>query len=96
LGTQWLSAAPALKVLAIYGILRAISAPSSVVFLAAGKQNYVTVMTFARFAALIITIYPLVLAFGMVGAAYSALLSVLIELPVIAFLFIRVFRKKIN
>jgi O-antigen/teichoic acid export membrane protein len=91
LGTKWLSAVPALRILAIYGILRAVSAPASVVFLAVGRQNYVTVMTFARFAALIVTIYPLVVSFGLVGAAYSALLSVVIEIPVIVFLFIKIF-----
>ncbi len=94
LGKQWLAAAPALKILAIYGILRAVSAPASVVFLAAEKQRFVTIMTFARFAALILTIYPLVLMFGIVGAAYSALISVIAEIPVIIYLLLKVFREK--
>lgn len=94
LGTRWLLAAPALKILAIYGVLRAITAPASAVFLGAGKQNYVTFMALARFSGLIITIYPLVNVFGLVGAAYSALFSVLIELPVILYFFIKILKKK--
>jgi len=47
-------------------------------------------MTFIRFAALVITIYPLVLMYGMMGAGYSALLSALVEVPVILFLIIRI------
>jgi O-antigen/teichoic acid export membrane protein len=90
LGSQWIGAASVLRVLAVYGILRAALGPASAMFLAAGKQNYVTAMTFIRFAALVITIYPLVLMYGMMGAGYSALLSALVEVPVILFLIIRI------
>ncbi|MBI3985151.1 MAG: lipopolysaccharide biosynthesis protein [Candidatus Levybacteria bacterium] len=93
LGSQWLSVIPVLKVLAIYGILRAITGPSSALFLSRGRQEYVTVMIFVRFLALIITIYPLVMLFGMVGAGYSALISVLVEIPVIVLLIVRLFNK---
>lgn len=92
LGPQWLSAAPVLKILAIYGILRTIAGPSSALFLSRGKQNYVTAMTFIRFLTLIITIYPLVLMYGMIGAGYSALISVLAELPVIIYFNIKILR----
>jgi lipopolysaccharide exporter len=90
LGSQWIGAAPVLRVLAVYGILRAALGPASAMFLAAGKQNYVTAMTFIRFAALVITIYPLVLMYGMIGAGYSALISALVEVPVILFLIIKI------
>ena len=92
LGSQWLSAVPVLKILSIYGIFRTLSGPSSALFLAKGKQNYVTLMNFIRFATIVITIYPFVLMFGMVGAGYSVLISVLIELPVIVFFIIRILR----
>lgn len=94
LGPQWASAVPVLQILALYGVLRTIAGPSSALFLSKGKQNYVTVMTFVRFIALAITIYPLVLAYGMVGAGYSAFLSVLVELPIIAFFIIKILRSR--
>jgi len=94
LGSQWLSAVTVLKVLAVYGILRAISGTSSAMFLGAGKQKYVTAITLTRSAALMITIFPLVFAYGIIGAAYSALFSVLVEIPVITYLVIRTFKEK--
>lgn len=86
LGPQWISAVAVLRVLAIYGVIRALLGPSSALFLAAGKQNYVTAVTFTRLAALVITIYPLVARYGILGAGYSALFSAIVEIPVILFL----------
>jgi len=94
LGPQWLSAVPVLKILAIYGILRSIAGPSSALFLSRGKQNYITAMTFIRFLTLIITIYPLILMYGMIGAGYSALISVLAEFPVIIYFIFKILRSK--
>jgi lipopolysaccharide exporter len=91
LGNQWVSAAPVLKILSLYGIFRAISGPASALFLAKGKQNYVTYMVFVRFAVLAITIYPLIMMFGLIGAGYSALLSVLAEIPVITYFIFRIY-----
>lgn len=94
LGEQWLSAAQVLQVLALYGVLRAIFGSASTVFLAKGKQQYVTYMTFVRFLGLLITIYPLVLWFGIIGAAYAALFSVLLEIPIIMYYLFNIFRHK--
>lgn len=94
LGPQWLSAVPVLRILAIYGILRSIAGPSSALFLSRGKQNYITLMTFARFTTLVITIFPLVMMYGMIGAGYSALISVIVELPIIVFFIIKILRSK--
>ena len=94
LGDKWLSAVPVVRVLAVYGVLRAISGSASALFLGIGKQKYVTVMTFLRFIGLSITIYPLVQMFGLVGAGYSALISVLIEIPLIAYYISRVLKKQ--
>lgn len=94
LGERWLSAVPVLQALAIYGVLRAISGSSSALFLGIGKQNYVTIMTFIRFIGLAVTIYPFILMFGITGAAYSALFSVVVEIPIIIYYVIVVFKKK--
>jgi len=85
LGDKWLAAAPVLKVLALYGIVRTFSGPTSALFLSVGMQRYVTAMTFTRFAGLVLTIYPFVRWYGMVGAGYSALFSAVVELPVMFF-----------
>lgn len=92
LGDKWLSVVPVLRVLTVYGVLRAISGSASALFLGVGMQKYVTNMTFLRFTALAITIYPLVKAFGIVGAGYSALISVLIEIPIILYYTLKVLK----
>lgn len=92
LGDKWLSAVPVLRVLVVYGVLRAISGSASALFLGVGKQRYVTGMTFFRFAGLAITIYPFVKMFGLVGAGYSALISVVIEIPIIVYYVLKVLK----
>lgn len=92
LGNQWLSIVPVVKLLAIYGVLRAIFGSTSALFLAVKKQNYVTVMTFFRVLGLAVTIIPLVIMYGLVGAVYSAMISVVIEIPVIIYLVWKTFK----
>ncbi len=94
LGTQWLPIIPALKLIAIYGVLRAIFGSASALFLAVEKQSYVSLMTFFRVLGLILTIVPLVTMYGLVGAAYSVIFSVIIEIPIILFLISKVFTGK--
>jgi len=94
LGNKWLSAVPVLRVLVVYGVLRAISGSASALFLGVEKQKYVTNMTFLRFAGLVITIYPFVKMFGLVGAGYSALISVVVEIPIIVYYVFKVFKKQ--
>lgn len=94
LGEKWITAVPILRILALYGVIRAIYGPSTALFLAVGKQKYITVMTFVRFLGLSLTIYPFIVMYGIIGAAYSVLFSVLVEIPVILHLIVRIFREK--
>lgn len=94
LGDKWLSIIPVLQVLIIYSVLRTWEGPVSAVFLALERQKYVTAMVFIRFVLLILTIYPFVKMFGLVGAGYAQLFSVVITLPVISYLLIQVLKKK--
>ncbi len=82
LGDKWISAAPVLRILSLYGVLRALNGALSSLFLAVNKQEYVAFMTFSRGVVLLLTIYPLVLNYGILGAGYSALLSVFAEVPI--------------
>ena len=94
LGNAWQSAIPVVKVLALYGVLRAISGSASSLFLAVQKQEYVATMIFVRFLGLAITIVPFTTSFGLIGAGYSALISVMVEIPVILFFVFRIFGSK--
>lgn len=92
LSPQWGEISTILKILVVYGMLRAISGISSSLFLALKKQNFVAGMTFVRVLVLVITIVPLTTNYGIVGASFSALLSVLLELPLIGYLVFRIFK----
>lgn len=81
MGSQWLAAVPVIKVLALYGILRTIFGNFAPVFLSVGRQDYVARMTFARVLGLGVTIIPFVMWYGLIGAGYSALLSIIVEIP---------------
>lgn len=92
LGPKWIEITSIVKILVIYGMLRATSGISTSLFLALGKQNFVAGMTFARLTVLVITIIPLTLNYGIIGASISALFSALIEFPLIVFYILKVFK----
>lgn len=82
LGEKWLGASQILPILGMFGVIRAISGSSSSLFLAVGKQKYVTVVTFASTLFLLILIVPLIFKFGLLGAAYSALAAATLAVPI--------------
>lgn len=81
LGTQWMDAVPALRILAIAGLIRSVVAIGGRVFQAAGHPRYDFWMNLARLIVLAITIYPFVDRWGIEGASYAVLLSISAVLP---------------
>lgn len=82
LGPNWLEAVEVLKILAIFGAIKAISNTVFSVLLSLGKQKYVTYITFIGILGLGISIIPLVRAFGIIGAGISALIGAVVTIPV--------------
>ena len=81
LGNQWLEVVPVLKVLSVFGVIRAISGSSSALFLALKKQEYITIVTLASILGLALTILPLIKYYGIVGAGYSTIIGALASIP---------------
>ena len=92
LGSQWLSIIPVLKLLSIFGTIRAIIGSSSALFLAVKKQEYVTWITLFNVLGIGLPIIPLVYRYGILGAGISAGIGTLAGLPLIAYYLYRVFR----
>lgn len=90
LGPKWVGAAGALQVLAIFGVVRAISGSASALFLALGKQKYLATFTFVNIVTLAIIIVPFVMKFGIVGAGASALIGTLVSIPLIIYFVLKV------
>ncbi len=87
LGPKWLPAIPVLKILALFGIGRAITNLFYPVFLAYKKQRYVMITTLIGWIFLGVTVIPLTINYGITGAALSALIGSITGLPVAFFLF---------
>lgn len=87
LGPKWISAVPVIQVLAFLGIFRSISFSFNSIFMATGRQKYVTFILLTSVIGLLSTIIPLVSRFGLVGAGYSAVFGAAISIPVAVYLF---------
>jgi len=85
LGSKWLEVVPVLKILIVYGVVKAIIHPAYAFFLAFKKQQYVTFVTFAGIVGLFGSIFPLVAKYGINGAGMAALVGTLVSIPVIIY-----------
>jgi len=94
LGDKWIEAVAVLRVLALYGVLRGIFYPMMSVFLAVGKQEYITVSTLAGILGLGITVVPFVNKYGILGAGYSAVIGTVISIPVISYYLYKIFKNQ--
>lgn len=92
LGVKWIGIIDALKVLVLFGVIRAISGSSSALLLSVGKQKQVSVVTLVSTLGLGITIIPLVQLYGLVGAGISALIGTLAALPFMFYFTYKVLR----
>jgi O-antigen/teichoic acid export membrane protein len=85
LGNNWIEVVKPLKILSIYGILRAVFAEVPAVFLALKKQEYVAISTLVSVIGISISIIPLVKNYGILGASYSALIGVGLAMPIMLY-----------
>ncbi|MFH0943408.1 MAG: lipopolysaccharide biosynthesis protein [Candidatus Beckwithbacteria bacterium] len=89
LGPNWLVIVPVLKILTVFGVIRAITGSASALFLALNKQEYVTALTLSSILGLALSLYPLIVKFGILGAGLAALIGSLTAIPVIGFCLIK-------
>lgn len=92
LGENWVEAESALQILAIFGVIKAISNFGFSLFLALKKQEIVTLITFVGILGLSVSILPLVRAYGIVGAGISTIIGILVSLPFTFYCLIKVFK----
>lgn len=93
LGPNWIEAAGLLKILALFGVLKGMTGIIQSLFLAVGKQEYVTIVTFVTLIGLLATIFPLVQRFGLMGAGISAVIGSFVGLLVCSYFCFLVLRK---
>ncbi|HJY98959.1 MAG TPA: oligosaccharide flippase family protein [Patescibacteria group bacterium] len=93
LGASWLPAEGALKVLAIFGIFKSMLNSSYSLFLSLKKQNVVMISELMGIIGIGAFILPLTRTYGLIGAAYAAIIGAVFSLPVIIINFRKVFTK---
>jgi len=81
LGSQWIQASEILKVLALFGVIRALTQTAVPVLYAINKQDIMTKISILNFLIIAIVIFPAVSAYGVIGAAYAAVISHLLAVP---------------
>lgn len=77
-GEHWMAGVDALRILAIFGCLRSIGVLSGYLYNAIGKPKISFYFTLAKLAIIAATIYPLIVAYGIIGAAVSVTLPSLL------------------
>ncbi|KKQ42232.1 MAG: Membrane protein involved in the export of O-antigen and teichoic acid [Microgenomates group bacterium GW2011_GWC1_37_8] len=92
LGSKWLSIIPVIKILIIYGIGRAITGLYSPLFLSLKKQKYNSYILLVSLFGMLVSIFPLVKIYGIVGAGISVLLGWCMSLPLTTILIYKVLR----
>ena len=93
LGHKWISIVPILKILALFGSLRAILYIVNGLFYSVHRQDVVTKIAFISFLGLFIPIIPLIHLWGTSGAALSALIGTIIAYPVSGYYYYQIFHK---
>jgi O-antigen/teichoic acid export membrane protein len=89
LGNNWFEVIPVLKILALFGILRAFTVSVIPLLNSLKLQKYVTLITLSQFLVMGITIVPLITSKGTTGAAISVLIASLLTIPVTLYLIFR-------
>lgn len=94
LGENWISAAPVLQLLAIYGVTKAVSNSFFSLFLGIGKQEAVTYITLTSTLILVAILYPLIMIFGILGAAYATIIATVLSTPLTLYYYVKYFKIK--
>lgn len=81
LGEKWIAAIPAIRVLSIFGAMRAFSACHGALYRGSGNPKYDTIVTAMRLCLLIAVIYPLTKRMGIVGTSWAVTSTMLFFEP---------------
>lgn len=76
LGTEWLSAVPVMRILALAGTIRAIAATTGPLFLGMGRPGLDTRIQSIRLATTVVLVVPLTTWYGIEGAAVAVLAAI--------------------
>lgn len=82
LGWQWLSAIPIIQLLAVYGVIKALQTNITYIYLAVGQARRITIIGAIQVVIMLAIMYPAILEWGAMGAAYAYAGSAILMIPV--------------
>jgi O-antigen/teichoic acid export membrane protein len=82
LGSEWVAMIPAMRVLALSGVVRAVASTGGVLFKGVGQPEWEFRSNVVRLAVIVLTIWPLSNSFGIYGTAMSISLGIISTLPI--------------
>jgi O-antigen/teichoic acid export membrane protein len=83
LGSQWLPIVIPLKILSLFGLLRAVSSTATPLFLATNRPKLVTLIASSKFLILALIIYPLTVKYQIIGTSLAVLIAAILIQPLI-------------
>lgn len=83
-GTEWAGAVLPLQLLAVYGLIRSVAANMGSVFRAMGKPHWLTAIAAWRLAIMLLTLYPAVRFWGIVGVGALSVVVAVIDFVISA------------
>jgi O-antigen/teichoic acid export membrane protein len=89
LGDGWGGMVAPMQVLALFGVLRSVRTCASPLFKALGRPDLTAKIHAVRLLLMVVTIYPLTRAFGLVGTAASVLSTSAVGVPIATALVVR-------
>lgn len=93
LGDGWSQVVAPLKILTVFGVIKAIGNSAYSLLLSVGMQKMVAVVSLTGVVILGVIIYPLTVSFGLIGSAVATVIASVASLPVIAYALKKAFSK---
>ena len=82
LGWKWMDAVPVIQVMAVYGVIQAVQTNIGYVYLAQGNMRLVTIIGAVQAVLVLVLLIPSVYYWGVLGAAWASLGTIIIMVPV--------------
>jgi O-antigen/teichoic acid export membrane protein len=96
LGEKWMPCVSAMKILALWGLIRSIGATTGPVFQAIGRPKTLTKIQILHFILLAVLIYPLSVYWEILGTSLSVLLATLLPVAIAFYVILKVLKCEKN
>lgn len=91
LGDKWIEIKNVLRVLIVYGVIRAMLRTTIGLFYSMERQEIITRITAVSLMGMVFTLAPFVYKWGVIGAGLSAIVGTILSMPVVIYYTVKLF-----